>query len=294
MNRVFCGLFGLVLAHAAVAADSAAAPDASRLEQALVVAPIKTMKPLWEFGVGVAALRYPDYRGSDQSSSLWLPVPFGVYRGKWLRADRDGARAVLFDSTRVEVDVSVSGSPPTRSKDNLARSGMPDLKAAFEIGPNVNVTLMQPADGSYKLDFRMPVRAGFTVERSPRSIGYVVSPVMNLDLRRVGGGWDVGLLTGPLFGDARYHNRIYGVDAAFATPQRPAYRAGGGYSGWQSLASLSRRFDTVWVGAFVRHDSLRGAAFADSPLVRRDSALTWGVALSWVLGASTELVEVAE
>jgi hypothetical protein len=50
-------------------------------------------QPLWEAGVGVGVLRLPHYRGSDQSHTWVLPVPYFVYRGEFLRADREGARA---------------------------------------------------------------------------------------------------------------------------------------------------------------------------------------------------------
>jgi len=46
----------------------------------------------------------------------------------------------------------------------------------------------------------------------------------------------------------------------------------------------------MWVGAFVRYDNLRGAAFQDSPLVRRTSGVTAGFGVSWVLDTSSELV----
>jgi outer membrane scaffolding protein for murein synthesis (MipA/OmpV family) len=252
------------------------------------------MRPLWELGIGVGALRLPDYRGADQSSTLWFPVPYAVYRGKWLRADREGARAVLLDARSVEVDLSLAASPPTRSKDNVARSGMPDLKAALEFGPNVSLTLIRSDDRKAKLDLRLPVRAAFTLERSPRGTGVTFAPNLNLDLIDIGGGWNVGLLGGPLFADRRYNDRIYGVDSAYVTAQRPAYQARGGYAGWQALASVSRRFDGMWFGAFLRYDSLRGAVFADSPLVRRDSALTLGFGLSWVLSTSSELVSISD
>jgi outer membrane protein len=44
----------------------------------------------------------------------------------------------------------------------------------------------------------------------------------------------------------------------------------------------------------VRYDSLRGAVFEDSPLVRRLSALTVGFGLAWVLSTSTDLVPSAD
>lgn len=286
MRRAVATAAGLAILCAPAFADEAEAA-APQPEGAV-------MRPLWEFGIGVAALRLPDYRGSDQSSTLWLPLPYGVYRGKWLRADREGARAVLFDARSVEVDLSLAASPPTRSKDNSARAGMPDLKPALEIGPNVNLTLMRSDDRKLKLDLRLPVRAAFTLQSSPKAIGVTFAPNLNLDLVEVGGGWNIGLLTGPVFADQRYHNRLYGVDAAFATPQRGAYRAGGGYSGWQSVASVSRRFNGLWFGAFARHDALRGAAFSDSPLIRRDNAVTLGFGVSWVLKTSSELVAAQE
>ncbi|KNZ32229.1 MAG: hypothetical protein AD742_13950 [Methylibium sp. NZG] len=257
-------------------------------------APGTVMRPLWEIGLGVGALRLPDYRGSDESSTRWFPVPYAVYRGKWLRADREGARAVLLDAQAVEIDLSVAASPPTRSRNNAARAGMPDLKATLEFGPNANLTLWRSAEHKAKLDLRLPLRAAFSVQRSPESVGVTFAPNLNLDLTDVAGGWNVGLLGGPVFADRRYNQRLYGVDAALATPQRSAYRAGGGYAGWQTLAAVSRRFDGMFFGAFVRHDSLRGAVFADSPLVRRDSSLMFGFAMSWVLGTSSEMVATTD
>jgi MipA family protein len=250
-------------------------------------------RPLWELGLGVAGLRLPDYRGSDQSRSYVLPLPYIVYRGTWLKADRDGARALLFNTERVKVDVSVAGSTPTR-KDDIAREGMPNLKATAEIGPNLNVTLAGSLKEQWKLDLRLPVRAAFTVQSSPRFIGTTFSPNLNLDLSRIAGDWNVGLLTGPVFADRKYHEHFYGVDAVYATADRPAYQAHGGYAGWQALAATSRRFGNMWVGGFLRYDSLHGAAFEDSPLVRKTSALTMGFGVSWVLWTSTEMVSSSD
>jgi outer membrane scaffolding protein for murein synthesis (MipA/OmpV family) len=249
-----------------------------------------TKRPLWELGLGVAGLRLPDYRGSDQSRSYLLPLPYVVYRGTFLKADRDGARALLFDSDRVKVDVSVAASTPTRSRDNEARQGMPNLAGIGEIGPNLNIALAKSKENHWKLDLRLPLRAAVTLRRSPDFVGTTFSPNVNLDLGGVGGGWNVGLLTGPLFADRKYHEYFYGVDAAYATAQRPAYRAHGGYAGWQALAAASRRFGNMWVGGFMRYDTLRGASFEDSPLVRRSSVVTLGFGVSWILTTSSELV----
>lgn len=247
-------------------------------------------RPLWELGLGVAALRLPDYRGADQGRNYLLPLPYIVYRGDWLRADRDGARAVLLDTPRVKFDLSLAASAPARSKDNDARRGMRNLKGLAEIGPNLNLALARSAQERWKLDLRLPVRAAFTLEKSPRFAGTTFSPHLNLDVANVAGGWNLGMLTGPVFGDRKNHAYFYGVGAGDATASRPAYEARGGYGGWQALASTSRRFGNTWVGAFVRYDRLDGAAFDDSPLMRRNSALSAGIGVSWILATSSERV----
>lgn len=278
-----CGLLAAAAsASTAFAADEAVAPLGGVVEQ-------RAPAPLWEIGLGAAVLKLPDYRGSDESRTYLLPLPYLVYRGDWLRADRDGARALLVKADRVKVDLSVAATVPTRSRDNAARAGMPNLPGALEVGPNVNLELFESARGGARLDLRLPLRAAISIERSPDVIGTTFSPNLNLDLRRLG-GWNVGVLGGPLFADRRYHERYYGVDAAYATPQRPAYRAHGGYAGWRALTALSRRVGNLWVGGFVRYDSLRGAVFADSPLVRRDHEVTAGIGVSWVFATSGQLV----
>ena len=253
-----------------------------------------TMRPLWELGLGVAGLRLPDYIGSDESGSYLLPLPYIVYRGTFLKADRDGARALLFSTQRVKVDVSVAGSTPARSSGNTARRGMPDLAGTLELGPNLNVTLANSQKNRWKIDLRLPLRAAVSIERSPDFIGTTFSPNINLDLGGVAGGWNLGLQTGPVFSDRKFHRYYYGVDAAYATPGRPAYAARGGYAGWRAVAATSRRFGNMWVGGFVRYNNLDGAAFEDSPLVRRTSGVTFGVGVSWVLATSSELVAASD
>ncbi|MDH3319687.1 MAG: MipA/OmpV family protein [Betaproteobacteria bacterium] len=264
---------------------------------ALVAVPAAAQeRPLWELGMGVGAFALPDYRGSDQGRGYALPVPYVVYRGKFLKADRRGIRGELFDSERVELNVSVSASLPVDSTRNAARAGMPDLRPSLELGPSLEFTLWRSREGRELLELRLPVRAAFTLESSPHAIGWVATPNLNLDLPGRGAlaGWNFGLLTGPVYGSRRQHEYFYGVAPQFATPARPAYAAPGGYAGVQFLAAASRRFKDFWVGAFVRADTLRGAAFEASPLVKRNTYFAAGVAIAWVLGTSRERVEAPE
>ena len=251
-------------------------------------------EPLWELGLGVAGVRFPDYRGSAQYSTHVLPLPFVAYRGHFLRADRDGARAILFAGKRVVVDLSLSASVPSKSNDNEARRGMPDLKGTFEIGTNLNVELWESGDKQFKLDLRMPVREAITLERSPKTIGVTFSPNLNLDVRRFAGDWNLGMLAGPLFADRRYHEHFYGVAPEFATATRAAYDAPGGYAGWRATVAFSRRLGNAWLGGFVRYDDLHGSTFASSPLVRRDTGVTAGFGISWIFATSSQRVQTGD
>lgn len=246
-------------------------------------------QPLWELGVGIGGVSYPAYRGSDTQCSLLLPTPYVVYRGELLKADRDGVRSVFFDSDRIELNLSAGASIPVDSDDIDERDGMPDLEPTLELGPSLDMVLWRSADRRRSLDLRLPVRYGITAEASPRSTGWQFTPRLNLDIAEPGGwrGWNLGLLTGPVYGSRRQHAYFYGVAERYATVTRNAYDAPGGYAGWQVLAALSKRFPTYWVGGFLRYDTLRGAVFEDSPLVASDRYLAGGFAIAWIIGESS-------
>ena len=244
-------------------------------------------KPLWELGLGAAAVRLPDYRGAEQSRNWLLPVPYFIYRGDFFKADREGARAVLLDSERIDLDLSVGASAPTSSKDNRARQGMPDLAPQLELGPKLEVRLAK-GEG-WALQWRTPVRAVFTLESKSRVLGWTAFPQLNIDWRV--GGWDVGALAGPVMASRGVNGYFYDVKSAFATAERAAYRSPGGYAGWSAVAGVSRRYGDVWVGGFARADNVAGARFADSPLVKRNSNVAFGVAVSWVFAKSAATVD---
>ncbi len=259
----------------------------------LAAASIAEPLPLWEVGAGVGLISLPDYRGSDETSTYLVPTPYFVYRGEHLKADRSGLRAELFDSDRIEVNLSLNATLPVRSKNNLARRGMPDLKPTVELGGNVGLTLWNSADSRMKLDFRAPLRTAITIESSPNQIGWLFAPSLNLDIADPAGfsGWRMGMLAGPLFNSRKYNDHFYSVDPNQALPGRPAYQAGGGYSGSQFTMALSKRYRRHWVGGFLRYDTLAGAVFDDSPLVRDGDALSAGVAVTWIFGESSQMVE---
>ena len=250
--------------------------------------------PLWEVGIGAAGLSFPDYRGSNERQFWLLPFPYIVYRGEFLQADDRRMRGLFYRSGRFELDVSINGSVPVESDKNQARRGMPDLDATLEVGPAVNVMLMESDGGKTRLELRMPVRGSFASDFSyVRHVGWVFQPHLNADIRDPLGlpGWKLGLLAGPIFADQRYNRYFYSVDPAFATPARPAYSAGGGYAGAQFITALSKRYREFWIGGFIKYDSVHGAVFEDSPLVKDKQGFAGGISIAWILGESKTRVE---
>jgi MipA family protein len=251
-------------------------------------------KPLWEIGAGVAAFSFPAYRGSDQQHNFLMPVPHFTYHGEFLKADRQGVRGSLFDSDRLDLTISLALSPPVKSKDIEARSGMSDLKPTFEIGPELDVTFWRSENRQRFVKLLLPLRAAITVEGTPKDIGLVFHPKLNMDITDLPGmpGWNLGMLAGPLFGDKRQNAYYYSVAPQCATSTRPAYDAGAGYGGMQYLVALSKRYPGYWLGGFVRYDNLGGASFENSPLVKSKDYVAAGIAITWILGESSTRVLV--
>ena len=248
-------------------------------------------RPLWEAGLGIGGLVFPDYRGSDEVRAYPVPVPYFLYRGTFLKSDTEGLRGQLFDREYAELTLSVNGTIPVSSEDNAARRGMPDLDPTFELWPSLDLHLWKSKSGEAALDVIMPLRAPITIEASPDSIGWVFSPRVNLELSNIARtGWDFGVGLGPVFADGKYHEYFYSVDSEHATADRPEYRARGGYSGAHVLASLSKRFPGYWIGAYIRYDSLDSATFADSPLLKSSHYVAGGIGIAWMIGQSKRMV----
>lgn len=252
------------------------------------------LKPKWELGLGASTVRLPDYRGSDESRNYAFPLPYVVYRGDTIKADREGARAELLDfGDEAHLDLGLNGSIPVSSVRNHARQSMPSLSGAIEVGPALEVHFYRSDEDRIRLKMRVPITYGVTLGHDIGTDGWQASPNLNLDIRSVAGftGWNLTMLAGPIYGTRQRHAYFYDVAPQYATAERPAYQATAGYSGAQFIAGLSKRYERTWVGAFMRYDNLNGAVFRDSPLVKTRSYLAGGVAVAWVLGQSSEMVE---
>jgi len=261
----------------------------------LPVSAICEEKPLWEIGVGLGLLQIPDYRGSDENRLYPLPYPYVVYRGDILKVDEQRITGQIFKTDRILLNFSGYGSVPVKSSNNSARAGMPDLDPTFELGPALQIKLWERKEDKCKLDLTLPVRAFFSTDfSSVRHEGWVFSPRINFvkDDLIPDTGLNLGISAGPMFADSGYHAYYYTVEPEYATAMRPAYSAGGGYSGSTLTVGLSKAYKQFIFNAFVSADFLQGASFEDSPLVKRETSIMSGISVSWIFFKSAKTVNV--
>ena len=254
----------------------------------------KETKPLWEAGVFGGVARLPHYRGSDQYKVYVLPLPFLIYRGKVVEADRDGVRGIFYKGDHLETDISMYGTPPV-GDDDQARQGMPELDPSVEIGPAAKWYFRR--GGTFAAVYlQAAVRGVVAVETGLTDAHYEgLHGALNLILEDYvpppGPGWKLGGNVGVDFASRRYNGYFYDVADQYAAPGREPYRSDAGYDGLSVSAyakrdltpRLSLAFYTAW-------QYIGGAVYRDSPLVRSENNFIVGSAVIWTIAQSGQRV----
>ncbi len=244
-------------------------------------------KHLWEAGVGVVALDNPHYLGASQTSYHLLPLPYFIYRGKTVRADRDGVRGRIYDSEKLDLRLSLSGSLPVDSNENDARQGMANLDWVLEIGPTLQYQLYKSRDHLLRADW--PLRAAFSVgDPLLRHRGWISNPRLHHSTGI--GFWKLNTTLGLVFSDRRYHGYFYDVDERDVATDRSFYRASSGYTGSRFSLGINRRYRQFSMGAVARYYDLDGAANEDSPLFRQSYSFSFNLYFAWLFSESRGLV----
>ena len=175
----------------------------------------------------------------------------------------------------MSLNISLWATVPAYSEHDEARAGMPNLDALVQLGPSLDFHLWRSDGDRMQLDLRLPARVALTVASPPRDVGWIAAPHLNLDIRHIGAapGWDLGILAGPLFAAQRYNQYFYSVPPAYATAQRPAYDAPGGYAGAEIITALFQALPQFLGGRIPALRVLARARIqeqpADSNAVRR-------------------------
>ncbi|MBB88085.1 MAG: hypothetical protein CMP06_12445 [Xanthomonadales bacterium] len=247
--------------------------------------------PLWEAGIGGGASIFPDYRGADHFSTFGILAPYAAYRGERFRIGREGAAASLFEEFNTELSLSLATSLPGDADDNPNREGMSDIEGTFEIGPSLDFVLKREP-GRWVHRIRIPARAVIATDLQHfDAIGWLIHPNFEASRNWLVGGtaWGLTLSIGPLFATEKYHDYFYEVDPQFARANRPAFAAGGGYSGARANAVVTWRRGDTRIGTFLLYDNLSGANFADSPLIDTEHSVILGIGIARRIWRSEKL-----
>ena len=275
----------LLAALTALAAAPASAQDTStQTAEATEPSTPKEPLPLWEIGlVGIAAYQ-PAYPGSDQNLARARLLPFGIYRGSVLHMDGGGIGLRAFRTPRWEWDVSGSAAFGSSANKVRARTGMRSIGTLVEIGPAVTVNLGDLIDPRREMRLTrldVPIRAVFDVNDGFAHKGWTFEPRLS-HTAWVGSTASLVVSASALFGNRSLNGLFYGVDAPYATVDRPAYDARAGLVATRLNASLRHRINsTLRVQYFAQLETVRGAANEASPLVRSKQDAGFGVSLIW-------------
>lgn len=246
---------------------------------------LPSSQPLWEVGAFAGALSAPAYPAANQRQQRALALPFFIYRGEVLRADRNGVGARLLQTERVEFDLGFAGALPASSDDIDLRRGMPDLGTLIEFGPRLKMQLAAPAAGE-RLSLELPLRAVLEFNGGVRTVGYALEPKLAYEWSQAA-AWRLKASLSLMLGDQQLGQYFYGVAPAYATASRPAFEAQAGLISTRlGLDASTRLGPDVNLFVFARHDLHGGAANRNSPLFAQDQGTTLGLGLSWTLGRS--------
>lgn len=239
--------------------------------------------PLWELGAFAFGVSQQAYPGSDEQLTRGLVLPYGQYRGRFLRADRETAGLRALKTPLYEVDVGIAASFGGSSSEIGVRRGMPELGTLVEFGPRLKINLGSWGEGrnAGRWQLELPLRGVFDVTDGAAYRGTSFEPEINFQRRSLA-GWGYGVSLGAIVGDRRLNSTFYGVAPVYALADRPAYAAQSGLIAWRLSVSVSRALTPDWrVVSFVRLASVAGAANEASPLVRRTTGTTAGLGFSY-------------
>ena len=240
-------------------------------------------KPLFEFGVGAFVLDLPYYPGSENNKRVVAPIPIFIYRGEFFRANRDGSvQGRFFNSDKLELNMSLSGTFPSNGDDNSARAGMPELDGLIEIGPSLKYYIIRNSKKSIYLS--VPLRYAISSDfKELNSRGVTLGTYISTRFRDVFSMNDyISFSAGLRYANQQLMDYYYTVKKDYSNTTRPIYYAKAGLFKYGISSGFNHNFTKdFWVYGAASYSMYYGTANENGPLLRRKSTLTFLVSLYW-------------
>lgn len=245
--------------------------------------PSLVKKPLYEFGIGAGTGFFPHYPAARQGQTRSAAIPTIRYRGLFLRADEeDGVRAKIISDPRYGLELSGSGALPAASNDNDARRGMPDLDLLGEGGPQVYLRLHKESGSELRMLF--PLRAAVSTDFSNiKYQGYTFSPAIDVRMLLPESYGALRIRFSAMFGSDEYQQYYYDVPQQYATVERSAYRASGGFMGLRTELGYSVDWGRFAVFTSFGYNDFRWSANTKSPLFTTEHTISGLIGFRWLL-----------
>jgi len=256
----------------------------------------EAQRPLFEAGAFGGGALLPDYPAAGQSHLRAIALPWLIFRGDVLRSDERGVRGRMYRDEDLELTLNFNGALGTRSSENRARDGMPDLDWLGEVGPSLRWVVWRNTESRSRITLETPIRAVFSTDfERIRYRGYVFAPEVAIE--RFGLVFDESrarLGIGPIFASGRLMDYWYHVGRDHVRPGRRAYDASGGYLGLRLQFSyrvpVTERLSVTLGG---RLENFSGATNSDSPLFRSEFNATLVGGVSFTLYRSEATIASA-
>jgi outer membrane protein len=252
-------------------------------------------KPLWEMNLAAFARYGPAYPASEDSQINIIPLPFPIYRGRFLRVGDDTDKPVttrIFRRDRIKLDIDFGLNFPVDSDDVDARTDMPDLDLLAEAGPELefqfvkgpklgNAYLALQARGAVSFDGLDPTWRGLIFSSELKYVRPVNHEKSKFMVRIT-----------PEWAGNEYMDFFYGIAPEYATAERPEYRATGGYLGTKLAFSVKHKInDDFELRTGVRFGLYQGARNRGSALYTAETNSGIYIAFLWKFWESARMAD---
>jgi len=248
--------------------------------------PVAAEQSLWEAGVLGTGVTQPAYPGAAERANLLLPLPYLIYRGKYLRIDRETVGVRTIKTPRTEMDVGFGASLGSRANDIEVRRGMDDLGILLEFGPRLKINIGDATEGLRTSRIQLALRGVFDVNDHLSYHGVAFEPQWVNEIK-MPDSWLTSVSIGAVFGNQQLVDTFYRVTPAEATATRAAYNAQSGLISKRASIFASRLIgQDVRFFTYLRYDSVEGSANYNSPLVQRGGGWSAALGFAWTLAYS--------